>query len=281
MRLLITGATGDLGRELCKQAAIWGYEVTATYRSRRGRLQNIPLDHAFPVDLTDREAVAALMARSQPDVILHTAMIAGTPNTYDALLAMTHNLIEFGQSARLVNVSTDMVFDGSAAPYRDDVPPAPPEKLGSDYARGKAEAERILAKYPQVLTLRTSLIYDFDRNNKQVMWMVNKIDVGEKVRLFDDEVRSAIWVRNLAEAILELAEGQKTGILNLAGPEPISRLTLGCGLLRALGYDPDTTTEAISSADTGRAANLTLDVSLAQSLLSTRLLTFTEALTQR
>jgi len=126
--------------------------------------------------------------------------------------------------------------------------------------------------------VRTSLIYDFVAGNKQVDWMLERIQKGERVKLFSDEYRCPIWTETLAEALLELGESIVKGILNVAGAESITRLELGWKILEAFDYDPERYIEAISAESTGRPADLTLDVSKAQLVLKTKLLTVDEAL---
>jgi dTDP-4-dehydrorhamnose reductase len=266
-KLLITGGSGDLGRELCQQASAKGYQVTATYLTRAQRVRaGTPLQ----LDLNDPEAVKAALDQVQPDVIIHTAVPPmNAPNLRAQIVASAYHLRTFcPRQTKLIFLSTDMVFDGTQPPYADDAPPSPL----SAYGQAKAEME-VMADY----VIRTSLIYAFERGNKQTDWMLEKIGRGETLRLYADEFRSAIWVVNLAEAILELIENPFfRGTLNVAAPTAISRLTLGQKLLEALGV-VDAPIEAVSSAATGRPANLALDVSKAQLLLKTPLLNLEEA----
>ena len=266
-RLLITGGSGDLGRELCQQAAAKGYQVTATDQTRAKRVR---AGEPLQLDLNDRDAVKAALDQVQPEIIIHTAVPPmNAPNLRAQIVASAYHLrTSCPRETKLVFLSTDMVFDGTQPPYADDAPPSPL----SAYGQAKAEMET-MADY----VVRTSLIYDFERGNKQTDWMLEKIGRGETLRLYEDEFRSATWVVNLAEAILELVENPFfRGTLNVAAPTAISRLTLGEKLLEALGI-VGAPVEAVSSALTGRPANLTLDVSKAQLLLKTPLLSLEEA----
>jgi dTDP-4-dehydrorhamnose reductase len=266
-KVLITGGSGDLGRVLCEQAAAKGYAVTAGYLTRLSRLRaGTPLQ----LDLNDREAVKAALDQVQPHIILHTAVPPmSAPNLRAQIVASAYHLRTFcPRETLLVFLSTDMVFDGTQPPYADDAPPSPL----SAYGQAKAEME-LMADH----VIRTSLIYDFERGNKQTEWLLEKVQRGETLRLYEDEMRSAIWVVNLAEAILELIENPFfSGALNVAAPTAVSRLTLGEKLLEALGIAA-ARIEAVSSASTGRPANLTLDVSKAQLLLKKPLLSLEDA----
>jgi dTDP-4-dehydrorhamnose reductase len=267
-KLLITGGSGDLGRVLSQRAEAAGYDVTATYLTHPERLT---VEKSIRLDLCDRDAVQAALDTLQPEVIIHTAVPAPTiANLRQNIVTAAYHLSKLSdRTTRLIFLSSDMVFDGKNAPYRDDDPPCPL----SVYGQAKAEMEMMSDQ-----VVRTSLIYDFERGNKQVDWMLEKLAKGEPLRLYADELRSAIWVVNLADVLLELIGSVVKGVLNIAGPEPISRLELGWQLLEVLGHDPERCVEPVSQADTGRPADLTLDVSKAQMLLKTPLLTFEEAL---
>ena len=70
---------------------------------------------------------------------------------------------------------------------------------------------------PEALIVRPSLIYGFDPIDKQTAWLVDGIKKANG-EVFVDEYRCPIWVDNLAQALLEVAESKLSGILNVAGP---------------------------------------------------------------
>jgi len=120
-RLLVTGGSGYLGSHLIGAAR--GWDVCATYYSRpftpaRGA--------ARPLDLRQPEAVRALLRQARPTAVIHTACSNASADQISAIAPAARHLAsaarEFG--ARLVHVSTDLVFDGEHAPYFDDAPPA-------------------------------------------------------------------------------------------------------------------------------------------------------------
>jgi dTDP-4-dehydrorhamnose reductase len=267
-KLLITGGSGDLGRVLCQRAVASGYEVVATYLHRPGR---IAAGAPRQLDLNNRDEVQAVLDETEPEAIIHTAvppLIAH--NLRQQIVTGAYHLSKLTpRGTRLIFISTDMVFDGTKAPYRDDDPPSPL----SAYGQAKAEMEMMADT-----VVRTSLVYDFAPGNKQVDWMLERIQRKEKLKLFADELRNAIWVNNLAEVLVELVGGIFTGVLNVAGPKAITRLELGWELLKVLGHDPEKAIEVASGLNTGRPADLTLDVSKAALLLKTPLLSLDEAL---
>src|SRR3954452_10956186 len=119
MRLLVTGASGQLGSYVLRELRRRGWAgVVAWSGSRRGDLFGIPLR---PVDLTDPDAAAAAFRAARPDVVLHPAALARVADCFrDPARARRVNatataaLAELAGAARarLVLVSTDLVFDG-------------------------------------------------------------------------------------------------------------------------------------------------------------------------
>ncbi|WP_255603903.1 sugar nucleotide-binding protein, partial [Oscillochloris sp. ZM17-4] len=182
--------------------------------------------------------------------------------------------------ARMVHMSSDVIFDGERAePYTEDDPPAPI----SAYGEAKAAAERLVAAaHPGAAIVRTSLIYGFDPIDRQTRFAL-EIAAGQRGdRLFSDEYRCPIVVDDLAAALLELAETDYAGVLNIAGAERLSRHEIGALLARALGHDP-AAIQAGRSADlpVRRPRNCALDIGRASALLRTRLRGLREVLAER
>ncbi len=274
MRLFITGASGDLGRPLSQLAAD-RHTVCATY------LERAHVGGGFPVqlDLRNRDDVRRAVSAWNPAVIIHAAISDRSPGMDTAALTAAQNLSDAAAAVgcRIIFLSTDMIFDGSGGPYHEDSRPAP----RSDYGRVKLACEQhLLSNLPACLVVRTSLIYDFHPSNRQVGWMLDRLASGGRIPLFVDEVRHPIWSWNLAEALLELCHLPVTGILHVAGPEPLSRFKYGCALLWALGYDPAQVVEPVYAADRApdRPRDLRQDLSRAQTLLATPLLSLPAAL---
>jgi dTDP-4-dehydrorhamnose reductase len=236
-RILLTGASGQLGSYLLR--ALHNHEVVAWTGSRRGELLGCPL-HA--VDLRDADRVRAAFRAARPDIVVHTAALAAVGDCYRDPVAAT--AINVGGStclaeeaatagARLVHVSTDLVFDGQHAPYREDDPPAPL----SVYGRSKAHAEAVVRALPRTVVVRVSLLYGpsltdrptlLDRQRQALM-------AGEPLTLFDDEWRTPLDLPTAARALLTIADSDYTGILHLGGPVRLSRLAMGERLAHVLG----------------------------------------------
>jgi dTDP-4-dehydrorhamnose reductase len=270
-RVLITGASGTLGGPLTVRAVRSGWEVLGTYLTHPDR---ICAGQPVQLDLRDEAATRQQVDTFRPDVILHAAITERSGPGFDGAIRLAGaNLARIAaeHKIRLIALSTDLIFDGTESLYSEETPPRPWNAYG--YAKADAERE-ILAACPGALVVRTSLIYDFDRENAQVAWMLRAVERGEPVRLFADQIRCPIWAVNLADALLELARGPAAGILNVVGPEPLSRYDLGMALLSALGIEGRVIPAAAPDTQPKR---LILSLDRARAVLQTPLLTLAQA----
>lgn len=239
MTLWVTGATGYLGRELLRRA---------------------PRADATRVEIRDADAVAAHVAATRPDAVVHTAYRQQDPDSrrinVDGAAIVARAAARSG--SRLVHLSTDVVFDGlKAAPYVEDDRPSPV----TEYGREKADAEReVAAAHPDALIVRTSMIYGgpgFEPSKHE------ELARDEAATFFTTEIRCPIQVSDLAAALLELVASDVRGLLHVAGADGVSRAEFAAlvrgGPVRA-GPAPPT-----------RPLDCRLDCSRAQALLRTRL----------
>ena len=234
--LLITGGSGYLGRHLVRQAAA-KWQVVATHFSHPTALAGC---QTTPLDVRDRPAVARLLADLRPTVVIHTAYDMSSPEAMQPVIVEGTRHVAAAAcavGARLVAMSTDVLFDGEHGPYGEADPPNPV----TAYGRAKAEAERIVAELcPQAAIVRTSLIYGFDLPDPRTRWVVDSLRHGQPITLYTDELRCPVWVEQLAAVLLELAGKEKEpgGVWHLAGAQALSRYEFGVRLARAYGLDP-------------------------------------------
>ena len=258
MKLLVTGGAGYLGSELCRQAVERGHDVLATqFRSPP------PSGRPLQLDVRDAEAVERVLMRHGPDAVVHTAYVQSGPLLRDTVVrgSRTVAAVAHRAGARLVHLSTDLVFDGEqGAPYTEASEPRP---VG-EYGGAKLEAERLVAEaHARALIVRTSLLYGKPGPQEALA-------LRDGVELYTDEIRCPTRVDELAAALLELIGTDLAGPLHVAAQEAVSRYELGRLLRAAAGGDPDEVRGA-PSPRAGRARNVALDSSRAAGLLQTGL----------
>jgi dTDP-4-dehydrorhamnose reductase len=213
VRLLVTGGSGYLGRELVRQAAAAGWEVTGTSLTGRG----------LRLDVRDAAAVRHAVAAERPDVVVHTAYRQDGVGAWQTTVDGTANIAGAAAraGARLLHLSTDVVFDGRLGrPYREDDQPTPV----TDYGRAKARAEvEVAAAGGDSLVVRTSLIVAGARPSRHEQVALEVAAGRAGMAFYTDELRCPIAVADLAGALLELASGTAQGVLHVAGADAVSR----------------------------------------------------------
>jgi dTDP-4-dehydrorhamnose reductase len=247
MRILVTGGTGYLGAELVRRGA----DGVSTR----------------DFDVRDEEAVRHAFEQRRPDVVIHTAYRQDPP---DARSVNVNGSAAVAQAAaavaaRLIHMSTDVVFSGRQGRYTEDDPPDPV----TDYGRTKADAEVAVSEAnPGALIVRTSLLYGGPAPGRH-----ERDALEARFPFFTDELRCPTHVGDLADALLELAQHDVTGTLHVTADQAVSR----CEFARALaGREvPCTTTAAVGAT---RPLDCTLDPSKARALLRTRLRPLREVL---
>jgi dTDP-4-dehydrorhamnose reductase len=263
--LLVTGGAGYLGSELCRVALAHGHDVLATQLHTPA-----PLGRAVTLDVRDAAAVERVLMRHGPDVVVHTAYRQQGPDARETIVKGSHAVATAAHrvGARMVHLSTDLVFDGEqGAPYAEEAEPRPV----MEYGAAKLEAEHAVARaHPEAAIVRSSILYGTPGAQEALA-------LRDDVVLYTDEIRCPTRVGELAEALLELAGLDLAGVLHLAAAEPLSRYEFGRLLRAAHGGDPDDVRGAPSPRD-GRARNVALDSSRAAGLLRTRLTGAREAL---
>lgn len=203
MRVLVTGAGGQLGRAL---------QATAP-----AGIALLALDRAA-LDISDAAAVAARVREAAPDLVINAAAYTAVDKAEsDAEAARRINAEAPGHlataaaaaGARFVHVSTDFVFDGACgSPYRPDHPTAP---LGVYGATKLAGEQAVRMAHPGALIVRTAWVYG-DTGHNFVRTMLRLMAEREEVRVVADQIGTPTYAAGLARALWALDAAGATGI---------------------------------------------------------------------
>jgi dTDP-4-dehydrorhamnose reductase len=266
-KLLITGASGYLGRAVAVRASGLGWDVVGTHhRHARAPVRSVALD------VRDAGGVATLVGTEAPDAVIHTAYV----QTGDAAHAVNAEgaahvaAAAHAAGARLVHVSSDAIFRGDGdRPLREDDAPDPITPYGAT----KAAAEpAVLAAHPGAILARTSLLYGGPGHepspHEELALAVAR---GEReLAFFTDEIRSPVQVADLAAALVELAAMPALGgPLHVGGADAVSRLAFARLIVAARGEDAGRLDGRPAPPD--RPRNCPMDSARAQALLHVRL----------
>lgn len=202
MRLLVTGANGQLGWELRRQGAARGWELLG--------LDIVDLGQGV-LDITNRSQVFDRVSRSQADLVINAAAYTAVDKAEsEPLMARAVNVDgpdNLGAACAhsgipLIHVSTDYVFDGQKkGPYLEDDDIAP---LGV-YGQSKAEGDdKVRERLMQHLIIRTAWVYGVYGHNfvKTILRLARE---RETLRIIDDQKGCPTFAADLASALLTAA----------------------------------------------------------------------------
>jgi dTDP-4-dehydrorhamnose reductase len=247
--LFVTGGRGFLGRHVLGGPEADRWELLAP--DSRG------------LDLRNRSSVVDTIRDWAPTAIIHTAYrLNDRPSTVDA----TRNVAEaaVASGARLIHMSTDMVFAGGMSRFTERDRPNPI----SEYGRQKVDSELIVSSMcPDSVTVRTSLLIGRSALSRHEIAVRDAIEGRNQMAFFDDEIRCPVLVDDLAATLVELTRRPEiTGLLHLVGPQEMSRAQLARVIARRHGWDA-TRLRYSTLAESGldRPARLVLDSSVARS----------------
>jgi dTDP-4-dehydrorhamnose reductase len=262
MKLLVLGAGGQVGRELCRREWPVDYRLAAFDRA--------------DVDITREESIAAAMQRERPDLVINAAAYTAVDRAEsEPDAAWAANCTGAGYLAAacreaaipLVHISTDYVFDGSkASPYREDDPVNPLGVYGRSKEAGDRAIREALAEH---VILRTAWVYSAHGHNfvKTVLRLAAERPV---LRVVADQTGSPTSAADIAAAIASvvrrLAAGRaQWGTYHFVGAGAVTWHGFAEAIfeLSAPWRGPPPKVEAITTADyptpARRPANSVLD----------------------
>jgi dTDP-4-dehydrorhamnose reductase len=256
MRLLITGAGGQLGIDLVQCCETAGDQVTATTHR--------------DLDISDRDAVHAAVSMLRPEVVVNCAAwtaVDACEGDADRALAQNGLAVRWlaescdRAGARLVQIGTDYVFDGQLdRPYHEWDDPAPQSVYGASKLFGEREA---LAMGTEAAVVRTSWVCGQHGANmvRTIMRLANQHD---ELAFVSDQIGHPTFTADLAPMIRRIAVERRSGIHHVTNQTPTSWYGFAREVVAAMGKDRDmvrpiTTAELTPVRPAPRPANSVLD----------------------
>ncbi len=234
-RILVLGASGQLGAALCRQlgpAAISAARkppspdwVTLDLNTLVESPDELVASHRLTAIICSAGATDVERCESDhawADAANHLGPLA-------LARAAAHARIPF------VFYSTDYVFPGTPenpGPYTEDAPAHPLSVYGGTKREGEVE---ILKENPAALVLRTTTVYGPDPQGKNFLYTLRRLlTSGQTMRVPTDQLATPTYNEDLASATLALLRGGYSGLFHAAGPEMLSRIhfaRVACQLL--------------------------------------------------
>jgi dTDP-4-dehydrorhamnose reductase len=232
VKVLLTGAAGQLGTEMCTLLQRNGVIVTPLTRDL--------------LDLRDPESIRAWIRAIRPDWVVNTAAYHRTDECEDhpeeaflvnatAVFRLAAESAEAG--ARFVHFSTDYVFDGrKGAPYTEEDPPNPLNVYGTSKYAGEVLAHIAL---PESLIIRTSGMFGVTGTRQKGGNFIDRIAErarrGESLKIVADVRFSPTYAEDLAEYVFRLMREGAKGIFHIVNQGEATWAEFGRAALAALG----------------------------------------------
>jgi len=243
-RVLVTGASGMLGKDLSPALAGAGCDVFARPKS--------------DLDITSAPDVARAFRDTRPDVVVNCAAYTkvdaceSDPRAFEVNAGGVEILAAEcrARGVQLVQISTDFVFDGSkASPYSEEDPTAPLSAYGLSKRRGEEAALRV----PTGLVVRASWL--FGRGGWNFVEAIRRqIEQGKRtLAVVDDQRGRPTATTDLSEAVLALLESGAVGVYHFANRGAVTWFDFAREIV-ALSGRPDVAVKPVDSATLARPA---------------------------
>lgn len=226
----------------------------------------------------------------KPDLVIHTAALVDVDYCEDHADEAWLTNVEGAENvacaskevvAKMVYISTDSVFDGRKGMYVEEDTPQPVNV----YAMTKLEGERrVRCWLPNSMIVRTAFYGWATSSSGKVslaQWIVTELKKGEAINLFTDVSFSPILASNLAEVLVEMYDGNVSGVYHVGGSERCSKYIFGREIAQAFGLDvnlikPSSIVTAGLRAP--RPKDISLDSTKVSRVINTRLLNVKEGI---
>ncbi len=228
-RVLITGATGFIGRHAIRPLLERGFEVHATYH-KRPALGGDAVWHR--VDLLDSSATTELVKSVKPSHLLHFAWYIfprdwrESPENLRWLSASVHLLTSFAEAGgfRAVFTGTCFEYDQSWGLFSESETPAAPNTLYATCKNALREVMLAFAKQAGLSAAWGRIFYlygPYESEQRLVPSVIRSLLKGERAKCTHGrQIRDFLYVEDVADAVVALLDSKVEGVVNIASGEP-------------------------------------------------------------
>ena len=259
VNIIITGVNGLLGQKLLEQAAskysVLGIDVHPEPFNKKIKFSYEQLD------ITDRRLLTEAILNFYPHYLINTAAMTDVDGCeknkeqcWKINVQAVKNIVYAARKigSKIVQLSTDYIFDGNNGPYIERDPPSP---LGY-YGKSKLASENVLhASDLDYAIVRTMVLYGAAKNVRPnfVSWLISELKDKKKLKIVTDQIGSPTLADDLATAILKIIAFEKWDIFHIAGSELIDRYNFALKIADVFGLEselisPVTTTQLNQTA---------------------------------
>jgi dTDP-4-dehydrorhamnose reductase len=257
MKILVTGANGQLGYDLMKEINLRGHCA-------------IGVD-VEQMDIVKLDAVRRVLCKENPDAVIHCAAYTAVDLAEDnkelcqaVNVSGTENIAKVCKELdiKLMYISTDYVFDGRGSfPWQPDCQEYAPLNV---YGKSKLYGELAVAKLEKYFIVRIAWVFGFNGNNF-VKTMLNFGKKYESLNVVNDQVGTPTYTKDLAKLLIDMIETEEYGYYHATNEGGyISWYDFACEIFRQAGYKTKVfpvTTEEYGISKAKRPYNSRLDKS--------------------
>ena len=234
-RILVLGATGQLGAALCRQLGSTAVPAARRPPSPDWLALDLAALNATPIGLVEQYGLAAIICSAGATDVERCQSDQAWADAANHLGPLALSRAAALAGIPFVFYSTDYVFPGTPdnpGPYREDAPTRPLSVYGGTKREGEIE---ILKENPAALVLRTTTVYGPDPQGKNFLYTLRRLlSSGRTMRVPTDQLATPTYNEDLAAATIALFRGGHSGLFHAAGPEMLSRIDfarLACNIL--------------------------------------------------
>ena len=221
MKILVTGSYGQLGKSLVNHLNP-NHEILWTGRK-------IPFkEKGFCLDILDRINLKELIGLHEPDILINLAALTNVDLCEkNPVLAREINCNGVANicdifKGKIIQISTDYVFDGKNGPYNEEDKPSPLSVYGST----KLAAEKIIMSHnSENIIIRGNILYDYCIYSKAsfLNWVVQSLNAKTSIEVVDDQINNPTWTQSMAKIIGLCIDKKVSGVYHWGDAEFVSR----------------------------------------------------------
>ena len=259
MKIMILGANGFTGRRILKRLSFKHQVLACSLHP------DILPEEGYEFHILDMQSVDAtdaLLNNFRPDVIINASAMSVVDyceqhpeEAYALNVTAVKHLAEYSQSnsCRLIHLSTDFVFDGTATEAYTETDTTNPINY---YGKTKQWSEEVIEQAcTNYAIARIEVVYGkpFNGQHGNIVHLVKtRLQNGQSIRVVSDQFRSPTWVEDIARAIESLLSDKYQGIYHICGGETMSVADIAYRVAKHFGLDTSliqpVTTEEMNEA---------------------------------
>ncbi len=237
LKLLVTGESGLLGNKIVELASK-NFAVIPVHNTK-------PLNpNSLRIDITNSREVFRVFERIGPDFVVHAASQTNVDKcetdreeSWKINVEGSRNIAVAcdEQSARLVYISTDYVFNGEKGNYVEEDETDPINYYGFTKLEGEKQVAGACQNYA---ILRTSVIYGWHPWKLNfATWALTSLEQGKEIMVVEDHYNTPTLADNLAEIVIEVVKRDLQGLYHASGSERTSRFRFALRLAESFNLD--------------------------------------------